>query len=150
MTDYGCDRLKHTPILSQGGFGWNVITNIKIKQLNPPLQIPGLPRDRIPSIPRMRSPFPSRFALIPDQKSDRLTTHLHFEPGRVLLKCYHQHQNQTAKPAPTNTWASTRSHPLYSQNAIALSLPVCTNSWSKERSPKTPPFWVRAGFVETL
>ncbi|WP_446375965.1 hypothetical protein [Coleofasciculus sp. D1-CHI-01] len=49
-----------------------MITNIKIKRLNPPLQIPGFPRDRTFSIPRMRSPSPSRFALIPDQKSDRL------------------------------------------------------------------------------
>ncbi|EDX70557.1 hypothetical protein MC7420_1236, partial [Coleofasciculus chthonoplastes PCC 7420] len=34
--------------MSQGGFCLNVITNIKIKRLNPPLQIPRLPRDRIP------------------------------------------------------------------------------------------------------
>ncbi|MEQ9371011.1 MAG: hypothetical protein RIG63_18580 [Coleofasciculus chthonoplastes F3-SA18-01] len=40
--------------------------------MRPPLQIPGLPRDRIPSIPTVRSLSPSRLALIPDQKSDRL------------------------------------------------------------------------------
>ncbi|MEQ8542216.1 MAG: hypothetical protein RIB93_32770 [Coleofasciculus sp. D1-CHI-01] len=53
-------------------------------------------------------------------QSDRLTTHLHFESGRVGLKRYHKYQ--------TNTWTPTRSHPLYPQRAIALSLPVCTNS----------------------
>jgi len=38
-------------------------------------------------------------------------THLHFQPGRVLLQYYHKYQNQAAKPAPTNTWTPTRSHP---------------------------------------